>query len=371
MYQKYETRGEQDPIPVYPNYWSVDADGTLPRITKLENDEECGYRPDAQYRWVNMDITKDYYCDECSVMTRWVKSNETICVEDEPGPTPFKVRLTTTGGTVEETPCDGNPVLTYAEGRSYDSFLRSNYQVTLEVGTCVNEVAGGAFWSDLDYNFKKIIIPGNIKVIPGETFSRYVISEGFELGEGVETIESEAFREDFLKNCHFMTFPSTLKEIETDAFDQFTAARPFFTVFLGTTPPIINSILGEAIFVPDESVEAYKNAISTTYYKNRVKPISTKPKYFYSVTISNVNAMPPNCISMTCTWSNVGEEGKYWAIDNSYPKKYIVATNSESVGFDLTCVMKDGYSISFNPSVPLTLTKNSPDISIEATVTEV
>ena len=86
MYQKYETRGEQDPIPVYPNYWSVDADGTLPRITKLENDEECGYRPDAQYRWVNMDITKDYYCDECSVMTRWVKSNETICVEDEPEP---------------------------------------------------------------------------------------------------------------------------------------------------------------------------------------------------------------------------------------------------------------------------------------------
>lgn len=125
MYQKYETRGEQDPIPVYPNYWSVDADGTLPKITKLENDEECGYRPDAQYRWVNMDITKDYYCDECSVMTRWIKSNETICVEDEPGPTPDpQYRILTTATT-----CVG-----------YDLHVLNEYQKSTD---------GGETWSTI------------------------------------------------------------------------------------------------------------------------------------------------------------------------------------------------------------------------------
>ena len=67
LYQKYEQRGEQDPIPVYPNVFSIDGDGTQSLSKKMDNDPECGYVPPVTpiYRWINMDISTHYYCDEC------------------------------------------------------------------------------------------------------------------------------------------------------------------------------------------------------------------------------------------------------------------------------------------------------------------
>jgi len=87
LYQKYETRGSQDPIPCYPNVYSVDGDGTMPLVVRKEDDTQCGYVPPivVRYRWVNIPITQDYVCDKCSsIEYRWVKSDETICIEDEP-----------------------------------------------------------------------------------------------------------------------------------------------------------------------------------------------------------------------------------------------------------------------------------------------
>ena len=64
LYQKYEQRDGQEPIPVYPNVWSLDGDGTMPRVVKLDDDPDCGYAPiDVIYRWINMDISIDYLCE--------------------------------------------------------------------------------------------------------------------------------------------------------------------------------------------------------------------------------------------------------------------------------------------------------------------
>lgn len=83
LYQKYEKRGSQEAIPVYPNVYSVDADGTMSKVIKIENDAACGYVPTGttQYRWVNLDPSVDYYCDECppAPQYRWVESG-TTCV---------------------------------------------------------------------------------------------------------------------------------------------------------------------------------------------------------------------------------------------------------------------------------------------------
>lgn len=83
LYQKYETRGEQAPIPVYPNTYSVDGDGTMNMVVKIENDPACGYEPTGmtQYRWVNIPITQDYICDECPIF-RWQQAPATDYVCD-------------------------------------------------------------------------------------------------------------------------------------------------------------------------------------------------------------------------------------------------------------------------------------------------
>ncbi len=77
LYQKYEQRGEQNPIPVYPNVFSIDGDGTQSLSKKMDNDPACGYVPPVTpiYGWVNMDISTDYYCNECPETTEFPSEN--------------------------------------------------------------------------------------------------------------------------------------------------------------------------------------------------------------------------------------------------------------------------------------------------------
>ena len=84
LYQKYEKRGDQPFTPVYPMEYSVDGNGTMPLVTKNDNDPNCGYSgdtPSVQYRWVNAPINVDYVCDECpEVQYRWVTlSGQYVC----------------------------------------------------------------------------------------------------------------------------------------------------------------------------------------------------------------------------------------------------------------------------------------------------
>ena len=69
LYQKYEKRGEQDWLPVYPNTFSVDGDGTMPLSAKTENDPDCGYVPVIEpiYRWVN----DGFMCDSCPIAPQY------------------------------------------------------------------------------------------------------------------------------------------------------------------------------------------------------------------------------------------------------------------------------------------------------------
>ena len=82
LYQRYEQRGSQDPIPVYPNVYSVDADGTMPPVIRKEYDVQCGWHCDTIYRWITLPIEEGYMCDICQYQTRWVNmdvSTDYLC----------------------------------------------------------------------------------------------------------------------------------------------------------------------------------------------------------------------------------------------------------------------------------------------------
>ena len=64
LYRKYEKRDSQDALPSIPSVYSIDGNGTMPKVIHTSQDPECGDIP-WQYRWVNMDINKNYICDEC------------------------------------------------------------------------------------------------------------------------------------------------------------------------------------------------------------------------------------------------------------------------------------------------------------------
>ena len=81
-YQKYEKRGEQDWIPCYPNVYSIsgDSQNPMPLSAKSECDVNCGCQS-ATYRWVNLDPSVDYYCDECPASDytfTWKNGSETL-----------------------------------------------------------------------------------------------------------------------------------------------------------------------------------------------------------------------------------------------------------------------------------------------------
>ena len=65
LYRKYEQRDGQDVLPVIPTTYSIDGEGTMPKVLHLADDPSCGEIP-WQYRWVDMDINTDYWCNECS-----------------------------------------------------------------------------------------------------------------------------------------------------------------------------------------------------------------------------------------------------------------------------------------------------------------
>lgn len=60
LYQKYEKRGNQPFHPSYPVEYSVDGNGTMQKVIKMENDPNCDSISPTRYQWVV--VTGDYMC---------------------------------------------------------------------------------------------------------------------------------------------------------------------------------------------------------------------------------------------------------------------------------------------------------------------
>lgn len=240
LYQKWEKRGEQDWIPVYPNEYSIDANETMPLVVKAVNDPTCGYIPPSEirYRWVNLDPSIYWICDEVPPIYRWQQSGYTCVGYDKyqnnikqvsydsgttwenvspaeysattlieqnsddcgyvpPQPTfDGKFIATYTGGTTYSASCDGNVTLT--SGNTRPNGYTYTAMTDAVIGNCVTGIGEDAF-----YNCKtltSVTIPDSVTSIGWDAFGDCYSLTSVTIPDSVTSIGDYTFY-----NCNRLT----------------------------------------------------------------------------------------------------------------------------------------------------------------------
>lgn len=178
LYQKYvSTDSGQTYVPVYPAEYSVNGDGTMPLSAKSEYDEACGYvppTPTAIYRWVDMDISTDYICDEC-------------------GQYPFKLYATYSDSSDYTVDCNSSTTLTQGEAKIFPAVLPSSSITSVIVGDCVETIGYGAFINGEGSNISSITISNNVISIESYAFDNCKKLVSINIPSGVTSIEEGTF----------------------------------------------------------------------------------------------------------------------------------------------------------------------------------
>ncbi len=148
-----------------------------------------------------------------------------------------------------------------------DAFGYCPKPTTLIIPEGVDYIGGGAFagWEGLT----TLTIPKSVRIIGGSAFTACKGLTSVYLPEGIKVLSSNVF-----SNCTKLTsftIPASVTEISYQAFMQCNALKEIYCK--PTTPPTVGSlafsyIAADAkIYVPRESVEAYKAEASWTKYK--------------------------------------------------------------------------------------------------------
>ena len=214
LYQKFEQRGEQEAIPVYPNVYSIDADGTRERVVKIQDDPQCGYDPPIKpiYKWVNIPITQDYICDDCpEYQTRWVRTDDTIC-SGTPTPVSKKLVATYTGGITNEVECNDNPTLT--SGETQPSGYVTSAMTSAVIGDCVTTIGEDAFYDCR--SLTSINMPNSVTNIGDFAFRWCSSLTSVSIGSGVTSIGEGAF--SYCRSLTSVTIPDSVTNIGEAAF---------------------------------------------------------------------------------------------------------------------------------------------------------
>ena len=235
LYQKYEQREGQDPIPCTPNVYSVDGYGTMQKVIKIENDPDCGYEPPTPtepiYRWYQMPISEGYVCDECpELQYRWVESgttcvgfdkwNRSIEQYSEDGGTTWHntnppVYSATSLIEVDSEDCGYVPPA--PTGNTKFSAIYSNGQTySLECNSYSSLMTGETKPSGYEYSAMTSAIIGDcVDSIDNYTFVGCKSLTSVTLGNNVTTIAGAAFPNTPLQN---VVFNQSLEIIGNGAF---------------------------------------------------------------------------------------------------------------------------------------------------------
>lgn len=266
LYQKFEQRGEQEAIPVYPNVYSIDADGTRERVVKLDNDPQCGYEPQAIYRWTNIPIEEDSICEDCEVepIYRWANldpTTEYYCS----GTTKFYKQT---------------KQISFDNGETWKNWFDLFECYSYRMGEVAEECSEDC---GCEFNGKWFATYQDGHTLSAECDSTSAITYGeitknnlvrIEIGDCVTNIGGSAFI-----NCGTLTeaiIPNSVTGISEYAFDGCGSLTNI--TCLAITPPALGryALYGSVcpIYVPAQSVDAYKSAWSDSHYVYRIKPIS-------------------------------------------------------------------------------------------------
>ncbi len=275
LYQRYEQREGQDPIPCTPNVYSVDGQGTMQKVIKIENDPDCGYEPPTPtepiYRWYQMPITEDYICNDCGSsptepIYRWTNCGTTCVGYDKwqraikevsydngsswyvtsplqesattlieansqdcgyRPPTAKKITAYYLGGTEKSMVCNSSSILTSSEVVNLYSH-NTSAMTNAVIGDCVTVIDSGAFggaWgTDQETkSLSSVTIPNTVTQIGNNAFANSAIT-GLTLPNGLTTIgfstDTSIGGGTFLlcKNLKTINLPSTLTRLAHSTF---------------------------------------------------------------------------------------------------------------------------------------------------------
>ena len=245
LYQKYEKRGEQDWIPVYPNTYSLSGDSEIPMpiVEKSSADPACGY-VDVIYRWVDLDPTLYWWCDGYTKYykqqrqasydggTTWsnleeyqkgayIESSSTDC-----GQPIYAWNLV--GGFICDD-CNNNKVVVGVSANTFEAPCTTSTTLTsgdvasltaktaiewATIGNCVETIDTNAFSGCSAMEFCRI--PNSVKIIGDGAFMSCSVMTECSLPSGIQTIGSSAFTNSI--SLAFINLPDGITSIGSYTF---------------------------------------------------------------------------------------------------------------------------------------------------------
>lgn len=324
-YQKYQRRGTGEWTPVSPSVYSIDGEGTMPLSIKNENDPACGYIPPVEptYRWINMDISTNWICDDCptpqyrTVSTAFtcvgydkhylneyqvsydsgvtwtttatttgdlIETNSTYCgyvPPTPPIPTGAKFFATYSGGTTYSAECDSNTTLTTATTKP--SGYQHSAMTDAVIGDCITSIGFPSF--SMFKSLTSVTISSGVTSIASYAFWEDSGLTSVDIPDSVTSIGAAAFQ--YCSGLTTVTIGSGLTSIgdaqtgDREGAFQYCSGLESITI-KAVTPPTIIGTNNRAfidtnncpIYVPAESVNAYKTASENwSFYADRIFPI--------------------------------------------------------------------------------------------------
>lgn len=266
----------------------------------------CSETGETVYRWIV--VPNDYECNGTTKMTKEKEQSSTDGINwtdtgqyragstvleynsEDCGYTPpvgnFKIIATYKKGyTVESGQVECNSSTTITNDEIKQDITFKQYFRTVEFGNCIDTIGENALLTGI--NIESLTIPSNITKIERGAFgscgtSSAVTNYTVTLNEGLQYIGNIAFGYNI--NLKTITIPSTVTYVGSQAFYLCTNLEtvtvkaltpPEIGVMYDTMPNIFNGCDSlTAIYVPAQSVDAYKSARGWRFYSDIIYPIS-------------------------------------------------------------------------------------------------
>ena len=288
--------------------YSTDGGSTWHNVVPLEYREggvaetgstDCGYippEPEPMYRWVNLDPTTEYYCSGTTKMYKqqeqvsmdsgatweWVvpavykmggvaEEQSTDCRYVPPAPTGKKLVAYYSGGATREVDCNSSTTLT--NGETKPSGYEASAMTSAAIGDCVTNIGNTVFQNCS--GLTSVNMPNSVTSIGNYAFYYCTSLASVTIPDSVTSIGERAF-----SHCSILTNVTIGSGVTTISFYAFRDCTSLASVTcLATTPPTaLSNIFGNTnncpIYVPSQSVDAYKTAENWSAYASRIQPIS-------------------------------------------------------------------------------------------------